>query len=82
VLPGGGVDARNPERAELALLLAPVAVGVRQAALDVLLGGLVQLAARLEAALGGLHDLLLPGVMRGTVLYARHGISLTPGGGG
>src|SRR6478752_2022840 len=74
--PRGRVDARNPERAKLRLLLAAVAVGVPHGALGRLFGRLVQLAAAAASALCGLHDLLLPGVVGDTVLDARHGRSL------
>src|SRR5206468_2836291 len=76
VQPRRGIDPGDPEGPEVALLLAAVAVGVPHPALDVFLGGLVQLAAGLEAALGGLHDLLLARVVRDTVLDARHGTVL------
>src|SRR5688500_1050478 len=66
--PGRRVDPGDPQRAELRLLLPPVAVGVPHAALDGLLGGLVQLAPAAPGALGGLHDLLLPGVVRNAAL--------------
>src|SRR5688572_23396508 len=72
VHPGRRVDPRDPEGPEVGLLLLAVAVGVRHAALDVLLRRLVQLAAGLEAALGGLHDLLLARVMRDPALDAWH----------
>src|SRR5688572_9616556 len=80
--PGRRVDPGDPESAELRLLLPPVAVGVPHAALDGLLGGLVQLAPAAPGALGGLHDLLLPGVVRDAALDSGHGALLTPGGDG
>src|ERR1041384_477303 len=73
VEPRGSVDPGDPERPEVTLLLAAVAVGVPHALLDVLLRGLVQLASSLEAALGGLHDLLLACVVRYAALDAWHG---------
>src|SRR5687768_10729739 len=70
------VDPRDPEGAAFPLLLAAVAVGVAHAALDRLLRRLVQLAPSAAGALRGFHDLLLAGVVRDAVLYARHGCSL------
>jgi hypothetical protein len=55
----GGVDARDPETAEITLLVLAIAVRVFPAALDIFLRGLPQLAARAEPAAGSLHDLLL-----------------------
>src|SRR4029450_9176785 len=81
-VPGRRVDTSNPEGAERGLLLAPVGVGVPHPALDGLLGRLVQLAPAAAGALGGLHDLLLPGVVGDAALDTRHGALLTPGGGG
>src|SRR6266487_3947721 len=57
VEPGRCVDPGDPERAELALLLAPVAVGVPHGAFGGLLGCLVELAQAAARALRGLHDL-------------------------
>ena len=59
---------------EFALLLPAVAVGVAHAALDRFLGRLVELAAATASPLRGLHDLLLPGVVRRPVLYATSSI--------
>src|ERR687891_3009346 len=80
--PGRRVDPGDPERAELGLLLPAVAVRVPHAALHGLLGGLVQLAPAAPGTLGGLHDLLFPGVVRDTTLHSGHGSLLTPGGDG
>src|SRR5215213_3850461 len=74
--PGRGVDASDPEGAELSLLLSAVAVGVAHRAFRGLLGRLVELAAAAASALGGLHDLLFSGVVGDTVFDAGHGLSL------
>src|SRR5690606_5132490 len=78
-----GVDAHDPEPAEVPLLVLAVAVGVAPAALDVLLGRLPQLAARAVGAARGLHDLLLPLQADDVRLDARHRFSslITPAGG-
>src|SRR5690349_21617082 len=73
---GRRVDPGDPQRAKLRLLLAPVAVGIPHGALGRFLRRLVQLAPAAARTLGGLHDLLLPGVVGDTVLDARHGRSL------
>src|SRR5918996_1377160 len=80
--PGRRVDPGDPQGAELGLLLPAVAVRVPHAALHGLLGSLVQLAPAAPGTLGGLHDLLFPGVVRDTTLHSGHGSLLTPGGDG
>src|SRR5436189_1783551 len=60
VLPRGGVDAHDPEPAEIALLILAIAIRVLPPTLDILLRCLPQLGAGTEGALGVLEDLLLP----------------------
>src|SRR5262245_21505092 len=60
VLVSTGVDAGDPETAEVTLLVLAIAVRVFPTAFDGLLGRPPQLAPRAERAAGGLHDLLLP----------------------
>src|SRR5688572_16156685 len=60
VLARARVDARDPETAEITLLVLAIAVRVLPAAFDVLLGGLPELAAGAERTASRLHDLLLP----------------------
>src|SRR3954451_2913946 len=63
LLAGGGVDARDPEAAEVALLVAPVAVGVLVGLEQGLLGELVARVSLAPVALGP--------VQRGAPLLAR-----------
>src|SRR5678815_3841923 len=69
----GGVDARDPERAELALLGPPVLVGELHRAQQGFLGGLEQLAPALEIALHRLHHLLAAAASRDDGFSAWHG---------
>src|SRR5215468_3634639 len=73
VLVRAGVDARDPETAEVALLVLAIAVRVLPPAFDGLFGGTPQLAARAESAARGLHDLLLPLETRNVRYGTRHG---------
>jgi hypothetical protein len=68
----GGVDPGNPESAELTLLLAPVPIGIAHGALGGFLRRLVELAPAAAGTFGGLHDLLLPGVVCNPILDTRH----------
>src|SRR5712671_3653471 len=52
-----GVDANDPQLPEIALFVLTIAVRVLPAALDVLLGGLPQLAPGAKGAAGSLHYL-------------------------
>src|SRR5690606_13095408 len=54
-----GVDARDPQRAEFALLRPPVAEGILPRLDDGLLGGAVHLAPRVVVALGLAEDFLV-----------------------
>src|SRR5438128_6968506 len=58
VHPGGGVDADDPEPAEVPLLAAPPDVGEVARPLDGLLGGAIELAFGEEVSLGQPQDLL------------------------
>src|SRR5688572_24365141 len=60
LLPRGGVDAGDPEAAEVALSPAPVAVGVVARALDLLLREAVARVLAAVVALRLLQDLLAP----------------------
>src|SRR6185503_10029968 len=70
---GAGVDAGDPERAELALLVAAIAVGVLAGPHDRLLGDLeyVPTAAAIPLGLG--EDFLVARARRDSTFYARHG---------
>src|SRR6266540_2428951 len=56
---GGGIDALDPQTAEVALLVLAIPIRVFPAALDILLGRLPKLAAAAEGAASGLHYLFL-----------------------
>src|SRR3546814_18197894 len=68
LLSGAGVDALDPQGAEIALLGAAVAVGVLQALLDPLDGHGEAAVATAAIALGTLHHLLVAGVGSGSAL--------------
>src|SRR3954462_8033334 len=72
VLMRARVDAHDPEAAEIALLVLAIAVRVLPAALDGLLRGPPQLAARAEGAARGLHDLFFPLQPRNVRYGTRH----------
>ena len=57
VLAGAGVDAHDPQLAELALAHAAVAIGVLEAALDLFFGAAVARVLGAAVALGLLEDL-------------------------
>src|SRR5262249_9421504 len=76
---GGGVDADDPEPAEVALLLAPADVGEVARAVDGLLGRPVELALGEEVALGEGEDLLAPLAALASTLDSRHLTSLSAG---
>src|SRR4051812_2739791 len=57
-----GIDALDPQSAEAALLVAPVAIGIAQALLDLLEGDPVIAGIAIAIALGELEDLLVTGV--------------------
>src|SRR5688572_20313012 len=69
----GGVDADDPESAEIALLRLAIPVRVDPTALDGLLRGLPELGTATEGALRRLHDLLLALETRDVRLDAWHG---------
>src|SRR3546814_3551544 len=68
LLSGAGVDALDPQGAEIALLGAAVAVGVLQALLDPLDGHGEDAVATAAIALGPLHHLLVAVVGSGAAL--------------
>src|SRR3546814_15389851 len=72
LLSGAGVDALDPQGAEIALLGAAVAVGVLQALLDPLDGHGEDAVATAAIALGTLHHLLVAGVGSGAALCSCH----------
>src|SRR5262249_47663073 len=73
VLAGAGVDALDPQRAEVALAVATVAIGVLERLLDALERDAV--VGRGTAEIAGPHvdDLLVTGVRRDAPLDASHG---------
>src|SRR5262245_404916 len=74
VLARGGVDALDPQAAEGALLVAPVAIGVLQALLDLLDADAERHLGAAAIALGKLEDLLVAGVGGHAPLDACHGL--------
>jgi hypothetical protein len=72
ILLGGGIDAHDPERAELALFLAAARVSEFESALNGLLGGLVKLGFCKEITFGALQDLFAPVGAFGSTFNAGH----------
>src|SRR5678816_2818093 len=72
---GRGVDARDPELAEVALLGAAVAIGVLPGAHDRFLGNAKDVLAAAAKALGENEDLLVAGTCSDAAFDARHGIT-------
>src|SRR6185369_17949106 len=70
--PHRGVDALDPERAEGALLVLAVAVGVLHRLFHRLLGDADGVAATAVVALGRLVDLLMLGVRSDAAFDASH----------
>src|ERR1700678_2119092 len=73
--PRSGVDARDPQCAELALLLAPSAVSVLTGLDDRLLGGAEDLAPGIEVALRLLENFLVPSARDDTAFNSCHVLS-------
>ena len=71
-----GVDALDPQGAEIALAVLAVAVGVLERLLHRLLGDADGVLATAVKALGGLQDLLVLGVARRASFHAHVMISL------
>src|ERR1700733_2076711 len=69
----GGIDARDPQCAELALVLPPVAVGVLARLDDRLLGRAVYLAAGVVVALRLAENLLVTPSGRHATFHSCHG---------
>src|SRR6185436_5556124 len=68
-----GIDALDPESAEIALLGSPVAIGIAQPLLD-LLDGDTEIRMRPTAiAFRELQDLLVTGMPRHAAFHMRHG---------
>src|SRR3990172_2690953 len=70
VLAGGGVDARDPQAAQVALFVAAIAIGIEQALQLGFVGALVKLGARAELALGDLEDCFVPLAAGSSCFYA------------
>src|SRR3989454_6961964 len=68
-----GVDAHDPQRAEVALALLAVPVGVREAALDRLARLAVRLAPSADVPFRLLHGLLVAAPRLRAALCAGHG---------
>src|SRR5690606_28055956 len=69
------IDTRNPQGAEMALLLLAAAVGVLQGLGDGLLGNAEDLAAGVVVALGLADDFLVTAARRDTTLDSCHFLS-------
>src|SRR5262249_1811471 len=76
MLARGGVYALDPKSAERTLLVAPVAVGVLQALLDLLDADAERHLGAAAVALGELQDLLVASVCGHAPLDACHGLPL------
>src|SRR5207253_10754147 len=72
VLACPGIDPLDPQRAEVALAVAPIAVGVLQPLLDPFDRDPIGGAAAAPVALGEIEDFLVAGVGRHAALDARH----------
>src|SRR5467141_541342 len=72
-----GVDAGDPQRAELALLLPAVAIGILARLHQRLLRDPVNVLAAAAEALGLLEDFLVARARRYSALYSGHGALLT-----
>src|SRR5262249_54145393 len=73
VQPRRGIDARDPQGAELALVLPAIAVGILPGLDDGLLGGAVNLAAGVVVALRLAKNLLVTAPGRHATLNSCHG---------
>src|SRR5690606_19299061 len=73
---GRGVDAGDPQRAEIALLLLAVDVGVLLGLDDGLVGNAEHLAARVVITLGLAQDLLVTAACGDATLDSCHGSAL------
>src|SRR6266852_2720914 len=71
-LPGGGIDASDPELPHLALAAPPVAVRVREGVKDRLVGGTEQQLLRKPEALGPIEDRLVPAMGGDATLDSCH----------
>src|SRR5882672_9096618 len=69
------VDTGDPQRAELALLLAAAAIGILTGLDDRLLGGAEDLAPGIEVALRLLEDFLVPPTRDDTAFNSCHILS-------
>src|SRR4029077_12322777 len=67
-----GVDAHDPQRAELALLHAPVAIRILAGLDDRLLGSAIHLAPCVVITLGLAKDLLMPTSSRDAAFDSCH----------
>ncbi len=72
VLADGGVDALDPERAEIALAALAVAVGILHRLVDGLLGDADGILAAAVKTLGGLQNFLVLGVGGNASFYTCH----------
>src|SRR5260221_3808868 len=74
MLARGGIDALDPKRAERALLVAPVAIGILQPLLDLFDADAERILGAAAIALGELENLLVAGMGRYAPFYACHGL--------
>ena len=75
MLADGGVDALDPQGAEVPLAQLAADIGVGAGAIDSGLRGTDRVLAAAVKALGGFQDLLVLGVGRNAPLDARHGLA-------
>ena len=66
------VDAGDPQRAELALALPTIAIGILPCLGDCLLGNPEHASSRAIVALGFLQNFLVTAMRRHSTFYARH----------
>ncbi|MCY1233294.1 hypothetical protein D9M72_458320 [compost metagenome] len=72
-----GIDTRNPQGAEHALLVAAIAVCVLASTHDRLLGDAIDIIATAAVTLGSIDDFLVTGPCSDPTLYSRHVILLS-----
>ena len=73
ILPGCRANADNPQAAEIAFALLPIAIGIDQSLIDRLLGKFVKLALIEVVTLRKLQDLFTAIVAFCSTFNSRHG---------
>jgi hypothetical protein len=69
---GGCIDADDPQAPHIALLVAPIAVGIRHGFHPRFIGSPEQLMARPKEALGLLHQLLMATACYGSTFNSHN----------